>query len=121
MKGNIVIASSVLALGLVVASIVLVLGIISVADNSLTRIEAAAQTNTKNVELAGAAAGLQMSEARNQLTSSVDKHSAAVTQAGNTIAKRNVQIKGPVEIGQPVRILGPAADGALPVNATIGK
>ncbi len=121
MKGNIVVASSVLAVGLVVASVVLVLGIKSVADKSLTRIEAATQTHAQSVERAGAAAGLPMSDALKLLTISVDKHSAAVTQAGNTIAQPNVQIKGPVEVGQPIRILGPAADGALPVNATIGK
>ena len=150
MKGNIVVAAAVLGLGLIVAGGVLVLGAKWVADDAVRRIESAAQTHAQSVERAGAAAGLPIRDAMSGLTITVDKHAAsveragaaagepirtglagltevvtrhagAVEKAGDSISRPVVNIKDPINVGQPIMIQGRNEDGSLPVNARIGK
>ena len=150
MKGNIVAAAAVFAIGLILAGGVLVLGAKWVADDAVGRIEAAARVHAESVERAGTAAGAPIRDGMNSLTLTVDKHAGAVEKAGaaagepirsglagltevvtrhagavekagDSISRPVVNIKDPINVRQPIMIQGRNADGSLPVNARIGK
>ena len=121
MKGNIVLAAAVFAAGIIIASIILVLGIQSALNDAMLHLDASVRTHAKSVEQAGAAAGVPIRAAVVGLTNTVGKHAESVEQAGETISRLQITIKGPVDIGQPIRIEGPGKDGSLPVNARLAK
>ena len=157
MKGNIVVAAAVFAVGLIVAGGVLVLGAKWVADDAVGRVEAAARLHAQSVERAGAAAGVPIRDAMSGLTVAVDRHAGSVEKggaaagepiragmaglaevvtkhagsiekaggsiekAGDAISRPVVNIRDPIQVGQPIMIQGRNEDGSLPVNARIGK
>ena len=150
MKGNVVVAAAVFAVGLIVAGGVLVLGAKWVTDDAVGRVEAAARLHAQSVERAGAAAGVPIRDAMTNLTVAVDKHAGSVEKggaaagepirdglaglgkivtqhagsiekAGDSISRPVVNIKDPINVGQPIMIQGRNEDGSLPVKATIGK
>jgi len=121
MKGNIVLAAAIFAAGIVIASIILVSGVHSALNDVTPRLDASIRTHAKSVEQAGAAAGVPILKGLGSLSAAVGKHAGSVEQAGETISHPQVLMKGPVELGQPVRIEGPLKDGTLPVTARLAK
>ena len=121
MKGNIVLAAAVFAVGIIIASIILVLGVQSALNDAMLHLDASVRTHAKSVEQAGTAAGVPIREAVLGLTKAVGKHAESVEQAGETISRLQLTIKGPVNIAQPIRIEGSSKDGSLPVNARLAK
>jgi hypothetical protein len=110
MKGNIVLAAAVFAVGIIFASIILVLGIQSALNDAMLKLDASVRTHAKSVEQAGAAAGGPIRAA-----------AQSVEQAGKTISRLQITVKGPVDIAQPIQIEGPRQDGSLSVNARLAK
>jgi hypothetical protein len=115
MRGNVVLAAAVFAIGVVVASVVLVLGGRMVADRAMTRFETAVEDHAKSVERAGVPinAGLR------DVAGAFDRPAAAIDRAGERIS--HPQLQGPVTVDQPLLIRGVRDDGALPVNAKLAK
>ncbi len=66
MKGNIVLAAAVFAVGIIFASIILVLGIQSALNDAMLKLDASVRTHAKSVEQAGAAAGGSYEQQLNQ-------------------------------------------------------
>jgi len=123
MKGNVVLAASILALGLVMASVVAVLGVSRIADRTAARLEEAARQHGKQVERAGAAAGTPIRDALVQVDQSIDGHAGSIEQAGAAIsrAQPSIEMRGSLNLGSPVQVQGPRENGALPVDARIAK
>lgn len=119
MRGNIVLAAAVFAIGLVVASGVLVLGGRWVADRETARLAAAITTHAQSTERAGQQAGLPIRGALEDLVPALDRHGKSVEQAGDKVSRP--QLQGPVTVAQPLTIRGPVNDGSVSINARIAK
>jgi hypothetical protein len=141
MRGNVVTAAAVFGAALVVSSLLLVLGLRWVVGGAADRLDAAVQAHGRSVERAGDAAGAPIRGGLNdmgkQMADAFDRHGQAlgpaIEHAGDKIShpqlpdNYNVRLQGPVTVQgsvglpQPLTVRGPADDGALPVNAKIGK
>jgi hypothetical protein len=127
MRGNVVIAAIIFAAGLVVAAMVVVFGVHWVVDGAAGRLEAAAAGHAKSVERAGELAGAPINRGLDSLSGAIGTHGKSVETAGERISRPTIpadytiRLQGPVAVQQPMIIRGPAEDGALPVNAKIGK
>lgn len=141
MRGNVVTAAAVFGAALLLSSLLLVLGIRWVVDGAVARLDPTIQAHGRSVERAGEAAGGPIRGGLNdmgrQLAEAVDRHGAAlgpaIEHAGDKISQPkvpenyNIRLQGPVTVQgsvglpQPLTVRGQADDGALPVNAKIGK
>lgn len=127
MRGNVVVAAAVFAAGLVISSLVLVFGIRWTLNGAAGRLETAISAHGRSVEQAGVNAGGPIKASLEDVAGAFDRHGKAVEQAGKTISlpqipsDYTIRLQGPVALREPVLIRGPAKDGALPVNAVLGK
>ena len=55
------------------------------------------------------------------MTAATEKHAAAIEPSGKLISLPVIKIQSPVAVEQPIRIMCPRDDGALPVNARVGN
>jgi hypothetical protein len=122
MRGNIVVAAAVFALGFVVGAGVLVLGfrwaLVDAADRLNGSIDRHGQLTQRGAEQAGQ----PVRAAINDLASRVDGHAKAVTDAGRTIGNPRVTMTDPVAIVDhvPIRVQGTRGDDrSLPVDVQI--
>lgn len=121
MKGNIVLAATVFAVGIIIASIILISGVKSALNDAMLRLDTSVRTHANSVEQAGAQAGVPVQKAVVGLSDAVGKHAGAVERAGKTISRLQITVNGPVDVAQPVRIKGLREDGSLPVNVRLAK
>lgn len=129
MRGNIVAAAAVLGVALVLGCGVLVLGTrwvaLAAVDRGMARLETAVREHGRALETSVAQHGrvLETSVAQHgrALETSITTHAGATETAGERIARPQVTVADPLPIREPLKIRGVADDGALPVNATIGK
>lgn len=110
-------AAAVLGGSLVLACLVLVVGLWLAADRLARRLDGPIRAHGSAVSDAGGRVGTAV----DQLMLATNRHADAVRQAGAAIARPEITVAQPVPIREPVKIRGPADDGALPVNAKIGK
>ena len=127
MKGNVVVAAAVFGAAMVLSSLLLVLGVRSAVNGAVTRLDAAAQAHGRAVERAGGQAGAPIDAGLKDLAAAFDRHGQAIEHAGDKISHPQIpgdytiRLQGPVAVQQPLTVRGPNADGALPVNAKLGK
>ena len=127
MRGNIVIAAAVFGSALLLSSLLLLLGIGHVADRSVNRIEAAFRGHGEAIERAGDHAGVPIRASLDGVAAAFDRHARSVEHAGDAIShpaipnNYDIKLQGPVTVQQPLLIRGPEREGALPVNARVGK
>ena len=110
-------AALILAIGLCIGGLTLAIGIWLAAERLGTRLEAAVTSHAVMTRDAGTKVAASLDAAGNAL---VD-HAGAVREAGRTISTPELRVVDPLPIRQPVKIEGPADDGSLNVNATVGK
>jgi hypothetical protein len=121
MRGHIVWAAAVLGLCFIQGGGLMAAGIWMAMDRAAGRLEATLQAHARSTEQAGAAAGVPVREAVLELTAATEKHAGAIERSGKLISLPVVKIQSPIAVEQPVRIMGPRDDGALPVNARVGN
>ncbi|HEX8914502.1 MAG TPA: hypothetical protein VF796_19290 [Humisphaera sp.] len=121
MKGNVVVAAVIFALGPVGAAGIFVWGLRAAATDLGVRIESAVGGHGKSVERAGSAAGEPIRDALGGVQGSVDRHAASLEKTGGQIARPVIDLKGPLILRQPVQIEGTAPEGALKVDARLAK
>jgi hypothetical protein len=121
MRGNVVVAAVVFAVGLLLSSLLLVWGVGVALDRGMTRFERAVQSHGRSVEEGGERAGAPIHQALKDVSVAMGRHGESVQQAGEKIAHPQVKMQGPIAVQQPVMIRGPTNDGALPVKAELGR
>jgi hypothetical protein len=103
--------------GLVLGGLALAIGIYLAADRLAGRLEIGVTNHGAMVRDAGA----RVAEGLEKTSAAVQNHGDAVAKAGERIAKAEIRVVDPLPIQQPVTVKGVAADGAMPVNAKVGK
>ncbi len=98
---------TILGVCLVVAGTIMALGFWLAFDRAMGRFERAVNAHAVSVRDAGQAVGPTVAQ--------------AVAAAGERIARPEIRVVEPMPIKEPVKIRGIKDDGALPVDATIGK
>jgi len=141
MRGNVVVAAIVFGVALVLSSVILVFGIRTAANRAMLRFEAAVTEHGKAVERGGERAGEPIKSglagippalsgippALAGIPPAFDRHGQSLEKSGERIAhpqiptNLSIRMEGTVPVPQPLRVEGPADDGALPVNARLAK
>lgn len=122
MRGNIVLAAGVLGLALVIGCGVLVLGIRWSLNGAADRLAVSIERHGEMTRAAGDRAGQPIHDALTDLAGHVDKHAAAMSEAGRNIGTARVTLLGPVPIVDqaPLRIQGTRGDDkSLPVDVQL--
>ena len=120
-RGHLVWAAAILGVSLIAASGLFVWGMWAALDHAAARLQTGMRDHSTSVERAGAEAGAPIREAVLNLTAATEKHANSIERAGVTIAQPTITMHSPIAVEQPVRIAGPREDGALPVNAKVGR
>ena len=122
MRGNIVLAAAVFALGVVLGAGVLVVGfrwaLAAAADRRTVSIDRHAELMQRGTERAGQ----HVQGGVDQLGTRVNEHASAIKEAGRTIARPTVKMDGAVPIVDqvPIRVQGTRGDDrSLPVDVQI--
>ena len=129
MRGNVVVAAVVFAVGMVVAAAVGVAGVRWVALDAMGRFERSVREHGGRVEAAGQNAGTPIGRSVQDLSGSMVKLAASVEHAGADVSRPLVKLDGPIAVreplmiraGEPLKIRGIEDDGGVPVSATLGK
>jgi hypothetical protein len=123
MRDNIVLAAAVFGIALVLSCMILVLGIGRSMENAGARIAEAVARHGELTHQAGLEVGPSIQSGLDGLNLTVREHARAVQSAGQSIARPSVTMRGPVPIvgHEPLRIRGPGADPALPVDVELGQ
>ena len=127
MRGNVVLAAAIFGAALVISIVILVFGIMSAAEEAMRRFEAAVADHARSIEKAGERTGGPISASLSALPPALERHGQSVEKAGEKIAhpdiptNLSIRMEGTVPVPQPLQIQGPAAEGALPVNARLAK
>ena len=121
MRGNVVVAAVVFAVGLLLASGLIVWGVGTALDRGMSRFERAVQSHGRSVEAGGERAGVPIHQALKDVSGAMERHAGSVQQAGEKISQPQVRMQDPIAVRQPIIIRGPTDDGALPVKAELGK
>jgi hypothetical protein len=122
MHGNIVAAAAVCGIAFVLGCGVLVLGARWALAGPFDRLTAAVERHGDLTSAAGERAGKPIEAGLSHLAERVDRHAAAITDAGRTIASPRVTMLGPVSITdqEPIRVQGVhGKDGSLPVDVKL--
>ena len=121
MRGHIVWAAAVLGLCFVAGGGLMAAGVWLALDRTMDRFETAVGRHAESTERGGAVAGASVREGVLELTAATEKHAEAIERSGKLISLPVIKIQSPVAVEQPIRIMGPREDGALPVNARVGN
>jgi hypothetical protein len=122
MRGNIVLAAAVFALGVVVGCLVLVFGVRWALNDAADRLAESVQRHGDLTRSAGERAGEPIQTALNGLGERVAQHAAALEKSGQMISVPRVTLLGPVPIidQEPLRVRGiRGQDGSLPVDVQL--
>jgi hypothetical protein len=122
MRGNIVMAAAVLALGVVLGAGVLVFGFRWALAGAADRLNVSVERHGEMTQRGAERAGQPIQAALDQLATRVAEHSRAITDAGRTIGHATVKLDGPVPIVDhlPIRVQGTRGDDhSLPVDVQI--
>jgi hypothetical protein len=122
MRGNIIAAAVVFGIAFVFGCCVLVLGARWAIAGPFDRLTAAVERHGDLTSAAGERAGKPIEVGLERLAERVDRHAAAISDAGRTIASPRVTMLGPVPITdqEPLRVQGvQGKDGSLPVKVEL--
>jgi hypothetical protein len=122
MRGNIVVAAAVFALGVVLGAGVLVLGFRWALTGAADRLNVAIERHGQQTQRGAEQAGQPIQAAINDLASRVNTHATAVAEAGRVIGNPKVTMTDPVAIVDrvPIRVQGTRGeDRSLPVDVQI--
>ena len=109
MRGNVILAAAVFGAAMVAAAALIVFGL----DRAMDRFEAAVTRHGEAVMNAGI-------NIRRGTGDGLQDVATAVDAAGQRIARPQIEMRGPVDVRQPVKIEGTGDGGSLPVEATVG-
>ena len=127
MKGNVVTAAAVFGAAMLLSCTLLVFGFRWVANGAAAPLDESIQAHGRAVERAGGQAGAPIDAGLKDLATAFDRHGQAVEHAGDKISHPQIpvdyriKIQDPLAVQQPLTIRGTSTDGALPVNAKLGK
>jgi hypothetical protein len=109
-KANLVLAASLFGISLIVTAVILHHGLTSAAD----RLAGAVDAHALSVTSASANIGPPVAKSLTHVCEEINRHA-------DILSKPRLTFANPVAVEQPVMIRGPREDGALPVDAGIGK
>jgi hypothetical protein len=122
MRGNIVVAAAVFALGIVVGAGVLVLGFRWALTDAADRLNVSIERHGQQTQRGAEQAGRPIQAAIGELATRVNSHASAVAEAGRVIGNPKVTMTDPVAVVDrvPIRIQGTRGDDrSLPVDVQI--
>jgi hypothetical protein len=124
MRGNIVLAAAVFAVGVVLGAGVLVLGFRWALTDAADHLNVAIEKHGEMTQRGAERAGQPIQAALDQVATRVAEHAGAIKEAGQTIGHSKVKIDGAVPILDqvPIRVQGTRGDDrSLPVDVQIQK
>lgn len=117
MKGNVTHAALIFGLLLLASAVTLVVGMRWAFVSGAERLNVGIREHSGAINASGQHIGPPVARALGELCDRVTGHATAV----EALRKPLITIESPVAVRQPVIIQGPRDDGALPVNASLGK
>lgn len=118
---NLMTAAAILAGGLVLAAIIAAGGLWFAIDRAAARFERAVNDHAVAIRDAGQQIGPPVGQSLATLSERVITHGDAIRMAGEMISHPQVKVVDGVPIREPLTIRGADNDGAIQVEATIGK
>jgi hypothetical protein len=108
MRGNIVVAAAIAAVGFIVASVIFTVGISRALNSSGERIADAVDRHATQVQFAGNRVGEPISKAIDQMNQTHAKHGDAIITTGKTLSRPTVTWQSPLPIvdERPLRVQG---------------
>ena len=108
MRGNIVIAAAIAAVGFIVASVIFTVGISRALNSSGDRIADAVDRHATQVQFAGNRVGEPVAKAIGEMNQTHARHGDAIIATGKILSQPTVTWKSPLPIvdEQPIRIQG---------------